>query len=67
MNRKKSGEASSRRDKNKKYLGVWMDKGIVAKVKKLAKDRGHSNASIIVVEALTDYLRRNPPSKKKDT
>ena len=58
MRTRNTCKTSSKRDPNKRLLGAWVDQKLYQDVKWLSDERGHGNASVVVTEALTDYLRR---------
>lgn len=58
MNTKPKTKPHPKRDKNKRLLGAWVDKELYNAVKEIATKRGHKNASIIVIEALTEFLEK---------
>jgi hypothetical protein len=63
MNTKASKTTSSKRDKNKRLLGAWVDKKIFEEIKALSVKKGHGNVSSIIAEALTEYLRVHSEDK----
>jgi|WetSurMetagenome_2_1015567.scaffolds.fasta_scaffold520404_1 hypothetical protein len=58
MNTKSKPKSHPKRDKNKRLLGAWVNKEIYQAVQECASRKGHKNASIIVIEALTEFLNK---------
>ena len=64
MRTKRTIKTSPRRDPDKKLLGAWVGSDLYESVKKCAVSRGHGNVSVVVIEAVTDYLRRSGSGAK---
>jgi hypothetical protein len=56
MNTKTVQKKMPKRGQNKRLLAAWVDKGLYDAVKNLAEKKGHGNSSVIIVEALTNYV-----------
>jgi hypothetical protein len=64
MNTKPKNKPHPKRDKNKRLIGAWVDKELYNAVQETATRKGHRNASIIVIEALTEFLNKEKKLSK---
>ncbi len=66
MDKKAVKKAGPKRDKNKVFLGAWIDRKIYDAVNEKALQEGHKNASIILIQSLVKFLGLKIGEKKED-